>query len=58
MSNKDDRLSDCLVEYKKARQLQYDHEWYGNEIEAETFKSIADNLKELLDRGETIIPNF
>jgi len=51
-------FTDCLVEYKKARQLQYDHEWYGNHSEALFWQSRAEHFKELLDRGETKEPNF
>ena len=54
----DKHLVDCVAEYKKARQLQYDFEWNGQDDKASFYKHQSMYFKKLVKDGVLYEPKF
>ena len=54
----DKHLVDCVAEYKKARQLQYDFEWNGQDDKASFYKRQSMYFKKLVKDGVLYEPKF
>lgn len=54
----DKHLVDCVSQYKKMRQLQYDCEWNDQDNLANFYKRESVRLKKLIDDGVIYEPKF
>jgi len=54
----DKHLVDCVAEYKKVRQLQYDCEWNGQDEKASLYRNQSVRLKKLIKDGVLYQPKF
>ena len=54
----DKHLVDCVSEYKKMRQLQYDCEWNDQDSLANFYRRESVRLKKLIDDGVIYKPKF
>jgi len=54
----DKHLVDCVAEYKKLRQLQYDCEWNGQNDKASFYRSQSMYFKKLVKDGVLYQPKF
>ena len=54
----DEHLVDCVTEYRKLRQLQYDREWEDQNDKANFYKHQSMYFKKLVKDGVLYQPKF
>jgi len=54
----DEHLVDCVTEYRKLRQLQYDQEWEDQNDKASFYKHQSMYFKKLVKDGVLYQPKF